>query len=125
MRDLLPQLARWHAENKLMALATVVQTWGSAPRRPGAKMIVTQSGEIAGSVSGGCVENAVVEAALDTLNAAQAQLLHFEVSDQSAWRVGLACGGGIDIFVQPLGADLFDSLRAAWLDSQSTISATL
>src|SRR5512135_2221951 len=113
MRDLLPQLARWHAENKLMALATVVQTWGSAPRRPGAKMIVTQSGEVAGSVSGGCVENAVVEAALDTLHAHRAQLLHFDVSDASAWGVGLACGGGIDIFVQPLDGRLLDSLHSA------------
>ena len=125
MRDILPQLIRWHAEGRSVALATVVQTWGSAPRRAGARMAVTHSAEVVGSVSGGCVENAVVEAALDTLKAHQAQLLHFSVSDDAAWGVGLACGGGLDIFVQSLDWDFFESLRAAWADDRTTIAATL
>jgi xanthine dehydrogenase accessory factor len=125
MRDILPQLIRWHAERKSVALATVVQTWGSAPRRAGARMAVTQDGEVVGSVSGGCVENAVIEAALDVLKAHQAQLLHFSVSDDAAWGVGLACGGGIDIFVQPLDWEFFESLRAAWVEDRTTIAATL
>ncbi|MGE5072113.1 MAG: XdhC family protein [Anaerolineae bacterium] len=125
MRELLPQLTRWHADRRSMALATVVQTWGSAPRRIGSNMVITDHGEVAGSVSGGCVENAVVESALDAINTDRAQLLHFDVSDASAWRVGLACGGSIDIFVRPLGSAVFNSLRDAWLDGRTTISATL
>src|SRR5512142_1140939 len=109
MRDILPQLIRWREVGQSVALATVVQTWGSAPRRAGARMAVTQSGDVVGSVSGGCVENAVVEAALDALKTHQAQLLHFNVSDDVAWGVGLACGGGIDIFVQSLDWDFFES----------------
>ncbi len=110
MRDILPQLTCWYAEGKPVALAIVVQTWGSAPRRAGARMAVTQSGEIAGSVSGGCVENAVVQPALETLAADRAHLLHFDVSDASTGQVGLTCGGGIDIFVQPLRADSFGNM---------------
>src|SRR5215212_1210192 len=93
MRDILPDLDRWHAEGKQMALATVVQTWGSAPRRVGSKMIVTANGEFSGSVSGGCVENAVIEAAQDSIKMGRAQFLHFGVADETAWQVGLACGG--------------------------------
>lgn len=97
-----------------MALATVVQTWGSAPRRAGSKMAITADGQFSGSVSGGCVENAVIEAALESLKTDRAQLLHFGVADESAWEVGLACGGTIEIFVQSLDPEFFPSLRAAW-----------
>ncbi|OGO37689.1 MAG: hypothetical protein A2W35_01725 [Chloroflexi bacterium RBG_16_57_11] len=102
MRDILQDLDRWFEEDKTVALATVIQTWGSSPRRVGAKMAVTAAGEIAGSVSGGCVEGAVAETALMVLKTGQPQLLHFGVSDETAWEVGLACGGQIDVFVNLL-----------------------
>lgn len=108
-----------------MALATVVQTWGSAPRRPGSKMVVTADGQFSGSVSGGCVENAVIEAALDVIKTDRARLLHFGVADEIAWDVGLACGGSIDIFVQPLDTSFFPALRAAWTEETHSVHATV
>jgi xanthine dehydrogenase accessory factor len=119
MRDILADLERWYAEGKRMALATVVQTWGSSPRRTGSKMGIASDGQFAGSVSGGCVENAVMEAALDVLKTGQARLLHFGVADETAWGVGLACGGSIDIFVKPLDVNFFRSLRLAWTDEEA------
>ncbi len=102
MREVLPDIDRWRAQGEAIALATVLRTWGSAPRGVGAKMALTRSGLIAGSVSGGCVEGAVVEAGEQVLKSGQPQLLHFGVADETAWSVGLACGGSIDVFVQPL-----------------------
>jgi xanthine dehydrogenase accessory factor len=119
MRDILSDLDRWHAEGKQMALATVLQTWGSSPRRAGAKMVVTSDGQFSGSVSGGCVENAVMEAALDVMKKGQTQLLHFGIADETAWEVGLACGGSLDIFVQPFDANFFPYLRAAWMQEET------
>ena len=119
MRDILADLDRWYVEGKRMALATVIQTWGSSPRRTGSKMVVASDGQFSGSVSGGCVENAVMEAALDVLKTNQARLLHFGVADETAWGVGLACGGSIDIFVKPLEIKFFPSLRMAWTDEET------
>ena len=116
MRDILPQLDRWREEGRKIALAAVVQTWGSAPRRPGARMAITADGEFAGSVSGGCVEAAVIEAAQESLRTGKPRLLHFAVSDDTAWEVGLACGGSIDVFVKPLDSQLFDAMRAILRD---------
>ena len=96
MRDILPEIIGWHTKNERIAIATVIQTWGSSPRRVGAKMAVTISGEVAGSVSGGCVENAVVEAALESLKTDRPRLLHFGVADETAWDIGLACGGSAE-----------------------------
>jgi xanthine dehydrogenase accessory factor len=118
MRDILPDLNNWRAENQPIALATVIQTWGSSPRRAGAKMALTPDGKITGSVSGGCVEGAVFEAGVDVLNSNRPQLLHFGVADETAWEVGLACGGSIDIFVKPLDAKFFDALRAVLVAEQ-------
>jgi xanthine/CO dehydrogenase XdhC/CoxF family maturation factor len=112
MRDILPDIDAWLAEGKQVAIATVVGTWGSSPRREGAKMAVTPDGGICGSVSGGCVEGAVFEAALHSLRSGRPQLLHFGVADESAWEVGLACGGSIDVFVKPLDPQVFGSLRS-------------
>ncbi|WP_419728647.1 XdhC family protein [Lichenicola sp.] len=95
---------RWHAEGERVALATVTETWGSSPRPAGSRMAITGSGRIAGSVSGGCVESSVVEAALETIADRQPRLLSFGVSDSSAWSVGLACGGTIRVFVEMLAA---------------------
>src|SRR5258705_8606088 len=113
MRDILSDIDSWLREGKSIALATVIQTWGSSPRQAGAKMGMTKDGKIAGSVSGGCVENAVFEAGIDSLKTNRSRLLHFGVADETAWEVGLACGGSIDIFVQALPADLYAQERAA------------
>lgn len=102
MREVLDEVERWRGEGKGVALATVVTVWGSAPRRPGSKMAVSTAGEVAGSVSGGCVEGAVVEEAMGVLASGRPKLLHFGVSDDDAWAVGLSCGGEIEIFVEPL-----------------------
>ncbi len=111
MRDILTDIERWQNDGESIALATVIQTWGSAPRKVGSCMALTASGKIVGSVSGGCVENAVVEAGLETLKTNRPQLLHFGVADETAWEVGLACGGSIEVLVQPLDPKFFDVLK--------------
>lgn len=125
MRDIIQDLDRWLEAGKTIALATVIQTWGSSPRRVGAKMAVTRAGEIAGSVSGGCVEGAVAEAAFQVLETRQPQLLHFGVSDESAWEVGLACGGQIDVWVSPLDAGFYRAVRAALAAEGAFVIAAL
>ena len=103
MREVLEEVDRWRRNGKQVALATVVSVWGSAPRQPGSKMAISSAGEIAGSVSGGCVEGAVIERALDVLETGTPELVRFGVSDEQAWEVGLTCGGAIEIFIEPLG----------------------
>ena len=125
MRDILSDLDHWHAENKPIALATVIQTWGSSPRRAGAKMALTPDGKITGSVSGGCVEGAVYETGVEVLKSNRPQLLHFGVADETAWEVGLACGGSIDIFVKPLDTEFFKPLRSVLVEEQSAILITV
>lgn len=125
MRDILPDLDHWHAENQPIAVATVLQTWGSSPRRAGAKMALTSDGKITGSVSGGCVEGAVFEAGVGVLKSNHPQLLHFGVADETAWEVGLACGGSIDIFVRPLVPGLFEALRVVVAEEESAVLATV
>ncbi len=102
MRDVLGEVAHWTAQGKSVALATVIQTWGSSPRGVGANMALTADGGVAGSVSGGCVEGAVLEAGIEVLESGRPQLLHFGVADETAWDVGLSCGGNIEVFVRPL-----------------------
>jgi len=125
MREALKALQAWTQAGQPAALATVVRTWGSAPRRPGAKMAVSQAGEMAGSVSGGCVEAAVVEEALRTLQSGARTLLHFEVQDEAAWEVGLTCGGRLEVFVEPVGsADVvFQALGEAIDGAESAVRA--
>ncbi len=102
--DDIPETAlRWHGEGKGAALATVVQTWGSAPRRVGSQLAISGEGEIAGSVSGGCVEGAVVVEALDAIDEGKPVMLEYGVSDDDAFAVGLACGGTIRVLVEPVG----------------------
>src|SRR6185503_8571013 len=125
MRDILSDLDHWRAENNPIALATVIQTWGSSPRRAGAKMAMTPDGKITGSVSGGCVEGAVFEAGVDVLKSNRPQLLHFGVADETAWDVGLACGGSIDIFVKPLDPEFFRPLRSTWTEEKSGVLVTV
>ncbi len=113
MRDVIDSIDQWQAEGARLALATVVQTWGSSPRQAGARMAMAPDNRIAGSVSGGCVEGAVYEAGLEALNTGRPRRLHFGVADETAWEVGLACGGSIDVFVQPLDSDFYTAVRAA------------
>jgi xanthine/CO dehydrogenase XdhC/CoxF family maturation factor len=98
--SILQQAASWQDAGKGVALATVVTTWGSSPRPVGAKLAVGQDGQFVGSVSGGCVEGAVIEQALATIADGKPRLLDFGVSNEQAWEVGLACGGKIQVFVE-------------------------
>ena len=125
MRDILPDLTHWRENAKPIALATVLQTWGSAPRGVGAKMALTLDGKMAGSVSGGCVEGAVFEAGVEVLKTGLPQLLHFGVADETAWEVGLACGGNIEIFVKPLVPTFFDAIRANLDQNRSSAMVTV
>jgi xanthine dehydrogenase accessory factor len=125
MRDILSDLDNWRAEDKPIAVATVIQTWGSSPRRAGAKMALTPDGKISGSVSGGCVEGAVYETGVEVLKTNRPQLLHFGVADETAWEVGLACGGSIDIFVEPLDAEFFTTLRTVLVEEQPAVLVTV
>lgn len=99
----LDQIDAWLARGEQVAMATVVRTLGSAPQPVGAKLFVTAGGAMAGSVSGGCIEGAVFAACQEALRTGQARLLHFGVADETAWEVGLACGGVIAVFVEVLG----------------------
>ena len=110
MRDIIADVQRWNNEGKRIALATVIKTWGSAPRKAGAHMAINSEGEFSGSVSGGCVEGAVIEEALAIIQKQNAKLLHFGVSDDTAWDVGLACGGELDIFVQALKPEIIPQI---------------
>jgi xanthine dehydrogenase accessory factor len=125
MRDILANIKQWIASGEIIALATVIQTWGSSPRKAGSCMALTASGRIVGSVSGGCVENAVIEAGLESLKSNRAQLLHFGVADETAWEVGLACGGSIGIFVQPLHPDFFQTFLSALIDETPVVHVTV
>ena len=100
VREILSELERWRSRGDRIAMARVVATRRSAPRPVGSKLIVSEQGELAGSVSGGCVEGAVVEEALATIRDGKPRLLDFGVTDEQAWEVGLACGGKIEIFVE-------------------------
>ncbi len=100
--DILGTAAGWLAEGERVAIATVVRTWGSSPRPAGSQMAVTATGRMAGSVSGGCIEAAVAEAAKTSMDTGTTQLLDFGISNERAWEVGLACGGKLEVFVEPL-----------------------
>lgn len=102
MREILDDIDRWRAAGRRVALARVVATEGSGPRDPGAAMAVSEDGEVAGSVSGGCVEGAVVTEALDVLATGRSRVVSFGYSDDEAFAVGLTCGGTVTLFVEPL-----------------------
>ena len=110
MLEILDQLQSWTEAGHEIAIATVVSTWGSSPRAAGAHMAVRADGTMVGSVSGGCVEGAVVEQALKILDGAPPKLLQFGVADETAWEVGLACGGSIEVFVQRFDPSLLEPL---------------
>jgi xanthine dehydrogenase accessory factor len=102
MREVLDELEQWTREGEDIAIATVVETWGSSPRPLGSKMLVTRSGKMAGSVSNGCIEGAVFEEAQKVLKSGTPKVAAFGVADDVAFEVGLACGGHIEVFIQPL-----------------------
>jgi xanthine dehydrogenase accessory factor len=112
MHDVLDEVARWYEDGHRFALATVVSTWLSAPRQPGAAMALTDAGEPVGSVSGGCVEGAVYVLGQEVLASGEAVLQRYGVSDDDAFAVGLTCGGIVDIFVEPVDATTFPQLPA-------------
>ncbi len=102
MEEIIAQIDAWRGQGDKVALATVVWTDGSTPRSVGAVMAVNERGEFVGSVSGGCVEGAVVEEALRVSRSGRPRLLTYGIADEMAWDVGLACGGRIKVFVEPV-----------------------
>ncbi|MDG1531809.1 MAG: XdhC family protein [Paracoccaceae bacterium] len=116
MENLFELALKWQAENGA-AMATVVETWGSAPRRAGAQMLVSKSGAMQGSVSGGCVEGAVVLEAMEAVETGQPRLLEYGVADDQAFAAGLACGGTIRILVEPVVQRIVNFEQAALMQS--------
>ncbi|MDI6027574.1 XdhC family protein [Corticibacterium sp. UT-5YL-CI-8] len=102
-RDPLLIAERWRHDGKAVAVATVVETWGSAPRPTGSHLVIDADGNFHGSVSGGCVEGAVISEAAEVIETGQPRMLEFGVADETAWRVGLSCGGRIRVYVERLG----------------------
>lgn len=100
--QILEQAAAWRDAGKGVALATVISTWGSSPRPVGSQLVVHEGGAFEGSVSGGCIEGAVVTEAMDVIKSGKPKLLDFGVSDEQAWDVGLACGGKVQVYVEPV-----------------------
>ena len=101
--DILKAAEDWRKAGRGVALATVVETWGSAPRPVGSNLVIDEEGNFLGSVSGGCVEGAVVTEAIDVIDTGKARMLEFGVADETAWQVGLSCGGRIKVYVERLG----------------------
>ena len=102
MRDVVDDIKRWRSERKQIALATVVKVYRSAPRPLGSKMAISSAGDISGSVSGGCVEGAVIEEAQEAMKSGKPKLVKYGITDELALTVGLTCGGEIEVFVEPL-----------------------
>jgi xanthine/CO dehydrogenase XdhC/CoxF family maturation factor len=98
--DILAEAETWKRAGRGVAIATVVETWGSAPRPVGSHLVVDEDGNFLGSVSGGCVEGAVISEAADVIGDGKPRMLEFGVADETAWRVGLSCGGRIKVFVE-------------------------
>jgi xanthine/CO dehydrogenase XdhC/CoxF family maturation factor len=93
---------RWHRSGRKLAIATVIETWGSAPRPVGSHLVIDSDGNFEGSVSGGCVEGAIIDEAMDVIESGKPRMLEFGVADETAWKVGLSCGGRIRVYVEKL-----------------------
>jgi len=100
--QVLEQVAAWQRAGRKAAIATVVSTWGSSPRPVGSQLGVSEQGEMVGSVSGGCIEGAVVKEALEVMAGAPPKLIDYGVSNEQAWEVGLACGGKLEVYIEPV-----------------------
>jgi xanthine dehydrogenase accessory factor len=122
--EVLAQAAAWRAAGHDVAMATVVRTWGSSPRPPGSQLVVADDGDFRGSVSGGCIEGAVVKEAQGVLRAGAPKLLHFGVTNEMAWEVGLACGGKVDVWVERADPAVIDELRRAREVKEPVVLAT-
>jgi xanthine dehydrogenase accessory factor len=125
MREVLKELNEWTKNGEDIALATVVETWGSSPRPLGSKMLVTRSGKMAGSVSNGCIEGAVFEEAQKVLKSGTPKIAAFGVADDVAFEVGLACGGHIEVFIQPLGRAQRQVIEMLNHDQAATLNTNL
>ena len=124
MKETLSDIRRWLDEGKRFALATVVDTWRSAPRMIGSVMLISSDMEVIGSVSGGCVEGSVIKQAKETLETGEAKLLRFGVSNDEAWSVGLSCGGKIKVFVEPfMGLKPSENSQAIWQKVSAHLSS--
>jgi xanthine dehydrogenase accessory factor len=121
VRDLVPEIERWRQASKQIAIATIVQVYGSALRPLGAKMACTSAGDIAGSVSGGCIEGAVYEEAQKVMKRGRPKLLEYGVADESAWEIGLACGGTIQVWVESLAPEVYTTLKQC-LEAGDTVA---
>ncbi|HEX6142304.1 MAG TPA: XdhC family protein [Geminicoccaceae bacterium] len=100
--QVLAKLADWRDQGKKAAVATVVRTWGSSPRPVGSMLGISEDAEMVGSVSGGCIEGAVVREALEIMEGAPPRLIDYGVSNEQAWEVGLACGGKLEVYIEPV-----------------------
>jgi xanthine dehydrogenase accessory factor len=125
MREVLDELNRWTRDGEEIAIAAVVETWGSSPRPLGSRMLVTRSGKMAGSVSNGCIEGAVFEEAQKVLESGEPKLAAFGVTDDVAFEVGLACGGHIEVFIQPLGQPHRELMAMLGRDEPATLRTNL
>lgn len=105
LAGVLPTAREWMRAGRKLAIATVIQTWGSAPQPVGSQLLIDSEGNFEGSVSGGCVESAVITEAAEVIATGKPQTLEFGVADETAWRVGLACGGRIRIYLEPVEGD--------------------
>jgi len=99
---LLDEAAAWKRDGRKVAIATVVSTWGSSPRPAGSHLVVDDDGNMAGSVSGGCIEGAVIKEAMEIMEGAPPRVMEFGVSNEQAWDVGLACGGNVKVYIEAL-----------------------
>ncbi len=125
MRDLLPEIERWRQAGKQIAMATIVQVYGSSLRPLGAKMACTSAGDIAGSVSGGCIEGAVYEEAQKVMKHGRPKLLEYGVANEAAWEIGLACGGTIQVWVESLAPEIYATLKQCLEVGQFVALATI
>ena len=126
MQSIIEIIDHWLTEGHQIAVATVIKTWGSSPQGVGAMMAIRDSGEFVGSVSGGCVEGAVIAEAGTAIKEQRPSLLHFGVADEIAWGVGLACGGEIDVFIEPVDddhADLYHEMKVNMKDQRAFVFA--
>lgn len=124
MRGILPEVAKWMSDGKQVAIVTVVKVYGSAPRKLGAKMAVNQDGLMTGSVSGGCVENAVVTEALEVIQTGKSRLVAYGITTDQAMSIGLACGGTIEVFIEQLSPDDFSRLQRDLLQNRLVAKVT-
>ncbi|HEX7716886.1 MAG TPA: XdhC family protein, partial [Marmoricola sp.] len=128
MREVLDGLRAWRAEGRRFALATVIRTWSSSPRPAGAVMAVDETGEVLGSVSGGCVEGAVHDASLRVLGTGVPEVCRFGVSTEDAFAVGLTCGGELEVYIEPVepaAAASLDRVLDALHRSEPVVLATV